>query len=550
MTRWLPAAVPVLWVGLSLLAVSGLAVSAGCFERGGQVSGEPEDAASANAVVARLPAIDEPDGALDRDATIRVRLEAEPAHLNPLIGGDAVALRVALGDLYEGLLCRATPTAMPAPCLAEWVRESDGGTVVRARIRRGVLFHDGVPLTVEDAVFSFELVKGGGGALGWLTAAFDDLREVRALSDGVLELRFAGPRPGRQELLAQVPILPRHVFDADAAAGTMLAASANRAPVGTGPLRFAQWTSGQSIVLDRWNRYWGESALAARIEYRVVPSRARALLELGAGRLDVAVQLPVDEALDAAERMPMVRAFGYELPAYLAAVHNQRDPVLADVRVRRALGLLLDRPGIVRRLFRGYAQPITGPFLPDAPGAEVAPLPYDPAAAAALLAESWAETGIERPRLVVLTPAGSRTMGRIADIWASDARPFVNLVIETVPYADLLARVRAGRFDIALLAFTTAREPDLYSRFHSAEIGGENYGALRDDAVDRLLQAFRGEANPMRRAALQDELGARIAELQPYTFIAGDTRLGLARDDVGGLAAGGGMAARMLWRAR
>ncbi|HUH02450.1 MAG TPA: ABC transporter substrate-binding protein [Kofleriaceae bacterium] len=541
MTRWLPAAVPVLWVGLWSLVFS-----AGCFERGGQVKGEPDDAAPPIAAVARLPEVQDPDGAPDREATIRVRLEAEPAHLNPLIGGDAVALRVALGDVYEGLLCRATPTAMPVVCLAEWVRESDGGTVVRARLRDGVRFHDGAPLTIGDAVFSFELVRGGGGALGWLTAAFDDLREVRGLADGLLELRFAGPRPGRQELLAQVPILPRHVFGADAAAGTMLAAPANRAPVGTGPLRFVRWTSGQSIALDRWDGYWGESARAAHIEYRVVPSRARALLELGAGRLDVAVQLPVDEALDAAERLPRVRAFGYELPAYLAAVHDQRNPVLADVRVRRALGLLLDRPGIARRLFRGYAQPIAGPFLPDLPGADLAPLPYDRAAAAALLAE----TGLARPRLVVLTPAGSRTMGRIADIWASDARPFVNLVIETVPYADLLARVRAGRFDIALLAFTTAREPDLYSRFHSAEIGGENYGALRDDAIDRLLEAFRAEADPARRAALQAELGARLAELQPYTFIAGDTRLGLARADIGGLAEGGGLAARKLWRAR
>lgn len=535
MTRW-----------LVVVACAFGGSSAACFERGGQVAVEVDDGGPGEVAVVPRPAAADPPGEPDPDAAIRVRLEAEPAHLNPLVGGDAVALRVALGDIYEGLLCRATPTAEPAPCLAEWVRESDDGTVVRARLREGVRFHDGVALSPADAAFSFELVRGGGGALGWLTAAFDDLRAVRVAAGGVLELRFAGPRPGRRELLAQVPILPRHVFGADAAAGTMLTAAANRAPVGTGPLRFVAWTSGSSITVERWDGYWGTPARAARIEYRVVPSRARAVLELGAGRLDVAVQLPVDEALEAAARTPSVRAFGYELPAYLAAVHDQRNPVLADVRVRRALGLLLDRAAIARRLFRGYAQPIAGPFVPGTAGAGVAPLHYDRREAAALLAAA----GVDRPRLVVLTPAGSRTMGRIADIWASDARGYVNLVVETVPYADLLTRVRAGRFDIALLAFTTAREPDLYSRFHSSEIGGENYGALRDAAVDRLLESIRAEPEPARRAALQGALAARLAELQPYTFITADVRLGLARADIGGVGVGGGLAARMLWRAR
>lgn len=518
-----------------------VAALAGCYERGTATSrAEPPPDDASLAAQPRVPALPEavdPVGSVDPDARLRVRLEAEPAHLNPLIAGEAVALRVTVGDVYEGLYCRATPTADPSPCLARAI-EVDGARVT-VHLRAGVTWHDGRAFTAADVVFTYRAIAGAGAS--WLAPSVAGLRAVRARGDDRVELELARPPVRLTELLADVPILPRHLFAGDV---PMERAAANRAPVGTGPLRFVSWKPGESLTFARYPDYWGAPAKAAVVTYRIVANRSRALALLAAGGLDLAPQLPVDEAVRAADDSADLRLYGYAQPAFLAAVYNLRRPALAEAGARRALTMLLDRATVARTLLGGRAEVASGPYPAGSPLADsaVVPAPFDPTAARALLPA--------RPRLTVLTPAGSRIMGSVADIWASDARVAAALRVEVVPYAELVARVRAGNFDIALMAFTTSRDPDLYNRFHSSQIGGENYGALADAELDDLLEQARVEADPAARVALGRAIHRRLAALQPYAFIAGDVRAGLARRDIGGLAAGAGLAARYLWRAR
>jgi peptide/nickel transport system substrate-binding protein len=445
-----------------------------------------------------------------------------------------------MGDLYEGLLCTDGPGAEPDRCLAESWEVSADGAEWRFTLRDDVRFHDGHGLTAEDVVFTYELLRRGSPP-SWLGAELDDLEQVTAPGEHEVTLRFARFRPGRSETLARVPILPAHVFEGDAAA--LAAHPANRAPVGTGPLRLKSWTPGERIVLERFAGYWGRPSAARRIEYHVIGSRQQALAQLAAGNLDVLVQVPVTEGAEVLDD-PRVRSFSYRLPAYLTAVYNLRREPLDRVEVRRALAMLMDRPGISRELFAGAAPVITGPMLPGTEGHDDAlePLPFDRAAAARLLGE-------RTPSFEVLVPSESHTMRRIADIWAADARPAVTLAVEPVPYADLLARVREGRFEVALLAFTTGRDVDLTGRFHSSMRGSENYGAVADPALDRLLEAISAEPDLRDRQRASRELHRRLHELQPYTFIVADVRRGLAREEVRGLGAPGyGLRARFLGR--
>lgn len=508
-----------------------------CFERG---SSQREQPAADPETPAPTAPVTEVDGPLDPDATIRVALEAEPPHLNPLLTADAVAGRVAMGDLYEGLLCTAGPGAEPERCLARSWQVSDNGARWRFTLRDDVRFHDGHPFTAEDVVFTYDILRRGSPP-SWLGAELDDLERVSATGDHEVTLEFAGFLPGRAESLARVPILPAHVFDRDAAG--LAAHRANRAPVGTGPLRLEFWTPGERIVLERVADYWGRPAAARRIEYRVIGSRHQALAQLAAGHLDVVVQVPVTEGAEVLDD-PGVRAFSYRLPAYLAAVYNLRREPLDRAQVRRALGMLMDRAGIARELFAGAAPVITGPMLPgtEAHDDALEPLPFDRRAAARLLGE-------RPPSVAVLVPSESQTMRRIADIWAADAAPAARLSIEPVPYADLLARVREGRFEVALMAFTTGRDVDLTGRFHSSMRNSENYGAVADAELDRLLEAINAEPDVAERQRASRALHRRLHELQPYTFIVADVRRGLARAEIRGLGAPGyGLRARFLGR--
>ena len=479
--------------------------------------------------LALVAACDARGAASRQGAPVRIALEAEPSTLNPLVTADGATLRL-LGDVYEGLLCPGDgPAAPPHACLAERWSVSPDGRQWRFALRRGVTFHDGSTLTAADVVATFERVRA---ARSHVAAELDDLIAVAAEGDGNgdgVVLTFARMRPDRTATIARVPIVPRRALGD----GPLEESPLGRAPIGTGPLRVVAWRAGESIELVRWAGAWDERAASERVVYVAVADRADALRRLARGELDVVTQVPPDQAARFSAEHPGVRTFRYLLPAYLAAVLDARRPALATPEQRRALAALLDRPSLRREILVD-APAITGPFPPGDPGADatVAEIPFSPAAARG----AWPSP----PRLTVLVPQGSRAMARIADVWASDARGIAELVVEEVPFAELIARLREGRFDVALTSMTTGPELDLWPRLHSAAPPDEAWPGLRDAELDRVLDAIRAEADPAARAALRRQAHRRIAALVPMVFIAADARVGLAGPDITGLGDGRG----------
>lgn len=492
------------------IALVALIALAGCSEKG---RARPGDHAHV-----------EPAGPADLAATITIALESEPAALDVLAGADAVTQRVLMGDVYEGLVCPGpTLGAAPVPCLADRVEESDGGTRWTFHLRPA-RWHDGAPVRAADVAATFTAIRDTGS---WLVGELDDLEAVETPADDTVVLRFREARPDRLASLARIPIV------------------SGRATIGTGPLELTAWKRGDRIELERWDGYWGTPSGAARVVYRIV-ERAHALRMVGSGEIDVAVQLPVDDAVRFAAEHAAVGSFAYRLPAYLAAIYNARRPALATAEARRGVTALLDRDGIASRLLQ--TRTITGPFPETDPGhdpAVTAP-PFDRELAARLL-------GTSPPRIEILVPQGSVTMAKVADIWSSDARGVADLVVVTVPFADLLDRLASGDFEIALMSMTTGPELDLAPRLASTAPRDDAWCGLADAELDRLLAEVKREPDPTARAALRRALHRRIAELQPMAFIAPDVRLGVARRDIGGLAGapeGAPPKAARLWRAR
>jgi peptide/nickel transport system substrate-binding protein len=535
---------------LAVVAAVGAAL-AGCYERGrarpsGDAGPVRADAAAKSPDAPAPPAHvhREPTGAPDPDATIRIALEAEPAGLEPLSHGDAIAQRIMMGDVFEGLVCPG-PTLgdPPVPCLADRHAVEDGGRTWRFHLR-AARWHDGEPVTSADVAATFRALLAQAT---WLLGEVDDLSAVETPAPDEVVLRFAELRADRLARLARVPILPTGALaKVDLArAGALAEAFGARPPPGTGPLRLVEWRRGDRIELVRWDGYWGTPAAAARIVYRVA-DRAQALRLLAAGELDVVVQVPVEEGEAFAADHAHVGSFPYRMPAYLAAIYNARRPALATPDARRALTALLDRPGLATRLFGGAT--ITGPFPPADPGhdPDVVAVPFDRTLATRLLAGAT-------PRVELLTPAGSPTMARVADIWASDARGVAELTVRSIPYAALLDRLATSDFDVALVSMTTGPELDLAPRLASTAPADTAWSGIADPELDRLLDAARDEPDPDRRAELRRALHRRIAALEPMAFIAPDVRLGLAAREIGGIAdarEGAPPRASRLWRAR
>lgn len=470
----------------------------------------------------------EPSGPRLETASIVVRLPSEPRHLNPLLAGDTIAVQVALGDVYESLLQRPRPGARPTPHLATKNSQSADGLSWVFELREGVTFHDGTTLSVADVEASFALVQN---VVGPLRGEFDDLESVTVTGPRTIAFRFSESRPERADAFASVPIVSAKSFQ-DADVTTLNLHTASQSPNGTGPLRL-QRTSADEIEFVRNPSYWGPSAKAGRIVYRVIADRTRALKELRSGQIDIVLGLPVDEAIAAVQSDASLELVQRSLPAYTAAVFNTENPRLHR-GARSALSRSFDRESILQELFRGYAEVAIGPFLRhgdrEAPREGNTDFVLESAVADLHTAFSNA-----KPQLRLLVPRGSRTMERLADIWATDVRDAVDINVQKVDFGALLARVRSGDFEIALLSFTTSAETDLYSLFHSSEVGRGNLSRLAEPAVDALLETLRRSLAEEERIETSHILQHQLLRFAPYAFLTTDVRLGIVRKDIAGV---------------
>lgn len=545
------------YVSLAVRVFLVAALSA-CFERGSKESAKVESEKGAESGSAPVGKISRPvplgkalrsselSGVPDKSASITIAISSEPIHLNPLLAGDRVAVDIALGDIYEALLSIPKPGAPVELGLANRYLRSEDGKRWQFWLRTGVHFHDSSTLSAEDVKKSVALAQGAPGPL---RAEFDDLLTISEEPDKSLVFRFAEDRVGRAQAIASLPIVSSASFRG-VKPESMSKAKASSDPNGTGPLRFVSHRDGR-IELARNDGYWGPPSKAASVHYRVIADRQRLMAEFRAGKVDMVRGLSVDQALRDSHKVPTLALFRESMPAYTAAVFNCEGRLLSD-ELRRALARSFDRRTIIEQLFEGYARPAVGPYPVDSPK-------NDNHIPAQLFVLADVRNDLDRlwPKgedpLRVLVPQGSRTMQRLADIWAEDLRGVVGVKIVSMPFAQLLESVRTGDFDITFLSFTTGEDVDLFSLFHSSHIGSGNIARLVDSKLDALLESLRSSNSEEGLLSLYREIHPQLRNLAPFAFLTTDLRLGLVRDAadnaVGGVGDGvSHWGARYLWR--
>jgi peptide/nickel transport system substrate-binding protein len=211
---------------------------------------------------------------------------------------------------------------------------------------------------------------------------------------------------------------------------------------------------------------------------------------------------------------------------------NLRRPRFSDVRLRRALAMLIDRDGLAERLFHGVPVPANCVFYhlgPDCDPAVRAP-GFDPAGARRLLAAAgYADPDgdgvLDRDgaplRFSLLFPAGQPANEQLLLVFQDEARRAgIDLRLEKLEWAAFLSRLRAHDFEACFLSFSSDVEDDPFQLWHSTQgKDGSNLVGYASPEADDLLARIRGEFDPERRAALFRALNARIVADQPMALL-------------------------------
>jgi ABC-type transport system substrate-binding protein len=486
-----------------------------------------------------------------REHTLRVRREAEPAHLDPpgteASGPDRETLEIAWGTIFEPLVARA-PGNVPGvrtlilPRLAENFRIASGGREIRFTLRDDVKFHDGRSFSVVDAQFSIDLARTRSIRLR------ERLRAVLAVEIvGPKELRVLlkpGPRPGLDDgyvlaALAEVPMLPAHVYGPGGPAWR----GAHRLAVGTGPFKLGKWEHGVQISLVRNDAYWGAPSALAGIDFVIEPDAARALMRAKRGELDLIpamswIHVPGQVAVMARD----FTTIHLEPPRLRYAIMNAARPPFDDVRVRQAAVLAIDRRRLADEVWHGTVRQVAGPIWPGGPGDGQAPQPpaFDPAAAGRLLDEAgWIDSdkdGVrdkDGARLHVILLAGT-DKGAEADrelVVEGLRKVGFQIELRAGDPAVLMVRLKDGTFDLALMDYRGHADDDLSPMF--ASDGARNWGKIKSPELDDALEAAAGTWELAVRAARLGEVARLLLEVWPIVPLYAPAPLGLIHKRVG-----------------
>jgi peptide/nickel transport system substrate-binding protein len=281
-------------------------------------------------------------------------------------------------QIMEPLVMRDMTGAMVPALATDWGPSEDDPNVWVFQLREGVTFHDGAEFTAEDVVFSFERAMTPDSDMKELLSS---IAEVRATDDYTVEFETKGPNPILPNNFTNLFIMDKgwaeannavEVQDYEGGEDTFAARNAN----GTGPYRLVSREPDVRTVLEMNESYWGAGEFpmeVTRVEYTPIQNAATRVAALLSGEVDFIQDVPVQdlgrvgesEGLDV-RTTPQNRTifFGMNQGADDLETDNVdgANP-LADINVRRALNIALNRDAIKQVVMRDQSQP-TGVIMP------------------------------------------------------------------------------------------------------------------------------------------------------------------------------------------
>lgn len=438
-----------------------------------------------------------------------VARKADAGDIDPHFISSNPTSNYVYGKVYEGLVAK-DENMKYIPALAESWNQPDELTWV-FKLREDVVFHDGTDFNAEAVKTVFDRLLAEETASP-RAVVFSMVEEIELVDEYTVAFHLDAPYSALLSILAssEGSIISPTAINDDAVDLSTFA-------VGTGPFTFTSWTSGQDMVLTKFDDYWGNKPSFDTLTYKVVPEEATRIAMVESGEAHVADQLPITEIerVENSDKMNILKTSGYGVE-FIG--FNVQEKPFDDIRVRQAIAHAIEKEAIITGAYNNVGSAVPSALSPMVIGFDdtLEDFPYDVEQAKKLLKEAGYADGFAAK---IMTDDRKERIN-LAEIIQSQLKGIgIELDIQVLEYGVYIDDLSKGNSEMYIGGWGNATGDADYNQFnvfHSSSVGPVgNFSFYENAEVDKLIEEARKEIDENRRMQIYAELQAIELEESP-----------------------------------
>lgn len=405
----------------------------------------------------------------------------------------------------------------PVGKLATGWEMSDDAKTWTFHLRQGVEFQDGQPFNADAVLDNFDRMRSGVKTSAFYNMNIDsfypDLDQVLKIDDYTVQLTFKSPSPSLLYTMTNFgsAMFSPSCFDASY--------DFTEIAQGTGPFKIVENVRDQYVLLERNDHYWGEKAKAKTIRVKTIPDVNTRFSAMKSGEIMGVIDL---KAITPSLATELAKDSNYAITTtnstlidYLCL--NGTSAPFHDVRIRRALSLLIDRDSIVKNIYFGYGSPTSNILNYSTPFYKEFPVEHHVEQAKKLAEEALHGQRVSVKYLIQQDSTEEKAEAELIASWLSEIG--IDVSIESYDWATIKEMMAKGNYGMAR-AHKGLSNMEAITSFKSfmSSSGDQNIASslgFQDEQVDALIKSADAELDMNKRQEIYDRLQEISLEKQP-----------------------------------
>lgn len=448
--------------------------------------------------------------------------DATPRTYDPRVTSSRHEYQV-IGQVFDSLIASDGTNKLFPGLATAWEAAPDSKSVT-LKLRTDVGFHDGTPFDAEAVKFTFDTIADPATASEGAITQLGPYAGSTVIDSHTIRVDYKQPFGAAIASFAEGTLAPV----SPTAVKRMGNQDFARAPVGAGPFKFVSWEQGRQVIMERFDKYnWAPSYNAnkgpssvQRIVNRFIPDASTRVAALEAGEIDISDATPMLDMKRLKDTKGFTTMVGKCAGVPFGLELNGSRGIFADIAVRRALAMAIDRPALCEDLFFGLIGPAYGPLSADTASYWAGVEQYykpDVKAANALLEQAGWKLGADGVRV----KNGTRLSGfygappplepdTAVEIQALAKKVGIELKVETITFARNTQMVFDNTFDMLPVRWLQADPMCLENLFASGAIPTPghyryNWMQLNDPKLDAAFVTGHSTTDQAKRDAAYAE---------------------------------------------